>query len=414
MLFPAFAKIQDDTEKLRVNFYKLLSVVGIINFPALLGLMVVANNFVPLVFGEKWNSIIPILQLLCVVGLLRSVGNPIGSLLMAKARVDISFKFNVFKTFLFIPAILIGGHLAGAIGVTLGFLMVQIINTILSYFVMIKPVLGSSYRQYILSLWLPFYLTLPTLAVSYGLGIVLRGHFSIGVVLVTQIAVGALALIVMIIVSRHPLVVEMKRQFCRSEKMKTLLRARLSPPIFCRMAAYVFFGLRFEVFMKLLILGNHTCGNRGDSAILRGLLDAINHFQTEAQVDVMSRYPVSSSWLLNRPVMGDPLFLQMKQHNSAAGVMGRVKKVFRRRYQHQVLLSRVTDTGKLRNIAIAQGFTDFVRLLSGYDAIIQVGGSFFVDLYGAPQFEHALCTFMAKKATVYDRPQRRAVSGGAV
>lgn len=111
----------DDTEKLRVNFYKLLSVVGIINFPALLGLMVVANNFVPLVFGEKWNSIIPILQLLCVVGLLRSVGNPIGSLLMAKARVDISLKFNVFKTFLFIPAILIGGHLAGAIGVTLGF-----------------------------------------------------------------------------------------------------------------------------------------------------------------------------------------------------------------------------------------------------------------------------------------------------
>lgn len=75
VLFPAFAKIQDDTEKLRVNFYKLLSVVGIINFPALLGLMVVSNNFVPLVFGEKWNSIIPVLQLLCVVGLLRSVGN---------------------------------------------------------------------------------------------------------------------------------------------------------------------------------------------------------------------------------------------------------------------------------------------------------------------------------------------------
>ncbi|SPW58036.1 putative flippase (Putative export protein) [Escherichia coli] len=180
VLFPAFAKIQDDTEKLRVNFYKLLSVVGIINFPALLGLMVVSNNFVPLVFGEKWNSIIPVLQLLCVVGLLRSVGNPIGSLLMAKARVDISFKFNVFKTFLFIPAIVIGGQMAGAIGVTLGFLLVQIINTILSYFVMIKPVLGSSYRQYILSLWLPFYLSLPTLVVSSALGIVLKGQLAAG------------------------------------------------------------------------------------------------------------------------------------------------------------------------------------------------------------------------------------------
>ena len=109
--------------------------------------------------------------------------------------------------------------------------------------------------------------------------------------------------------------------------------------------------------MKLLILGNHTCGNRGDSAILRGLLDAINALRPETEVDVMSRYPVSSSWLLNRPVMGDPLYSQMKQHNNAAGVMGRVKKVLRRRYQHQVLLSRVTDSGNLRNIAIAQGFT---------------------------------------------------------
>ena len=162
------------------------------------------------------------LQLLCVVGLLRSVGNPIGSLLMAKARVDISFKFNVFKTFLFIPAIVIGGQMAGAIGVTLGFLLVQIINTILSYFVMIKPVLGSSYRQYILSLWLPFYLSLPTLVVSYALGIVLKGQLALGMLLAVQIAAGVLAFVVMIVLSRHPLVVEVKRQFCRSEKMKML------------------------------------------------------------------------------------------------------------------------------------------------------------------------------------------------
>ncbi|HEB0855328.1 colanic acid undecaprenyl disphosphate flippase WzxC [Citrobacter werkmanii] len=225
VLFPAFAKIQDDTEKLRVNFYKLLSVVGIINFPALLGLMVVSNNAVPLVFGEKWNSIVPVLQLLCIVGLLRSVGNPIGSLLMAKARVDISFKFNVFKTFLFIPAILVGGNIAGALGVTLGFLLVQIINTILSYFVMIKPVLGPSYRQYMLSLWLPFYLSLPTLVVSYLTGITLQGQLLLSMLLALQIAAGALAFTVMILLSRHPLVVEVKRQFCRSEKMKTLLRA---------------------------------------------------------------------------------------------------------------------------------------------------------------------------------------------
>ncbi|ECF3471585.1 colanic acid biosynthesis pyruvyl transferase WcaK, partial [Salmonella enterica subsp. enterica serovar Stanley] len=53
--------------------------------------------------------------------------------------------------------------------------------------------------------------------------------------------------------------------------------------------------------MKLLILGNHTCGNRGDSAIMRGLLDAIRQQAPEAEMDVMSRFPVSSAWLQGRP-----------------------------------------------------------------------------------------------------------------
>ena len=115
--------------------------------------------------------------------------------------------------------------MAGAIGVTLGFLLVQIVNTVLSYFIMIKPVLGSSYRQYILSLWLPLYLSLPTLALSYGLGIILSGHLPLAALLAVQVTAGALAFAVMIVLSRNALVVEMKRQFCRNEKMKTLLRA---------------------------------------------------------------------------------------------------------------------------------------------------------------------------------------------
>lgn len=149
--------------------------------------------------------------------------------------------------------------------------------------------------------------------------------------------------------------------------------------------------------MKILILGNHTCGNRGDSAILRGLVDAISQLAPETDVDVMSRYPVSSAWLLDRPVLTDPLYQQMKRHNNAVCLMGRVKKVLRRRYQHKVLMSNASGDGKLRNIAIPEGFINFIKQLSQYDAIIQVGGSFFVDLYGTPQFEHALCTFMAQK-----------------
>ena len=149
--------------------------------------------------------------------------------------------------------------------------------------------------------------------------------------------------------------------------------------------------------MKFLILGNHTCGNRGDSAILRGLIDAIHTLDKSVQIDVMSRYPVSSASLLGRPVLKDGLYEHMKQANNAAGVMGRVKKVLRRKYQHRVLLAKVTQSGRLSKVSVPKAFTDFVNTLEQYDAIIQVGGSFFVDLYGVSQFEHALCSFMAKK-----------------
>ena len=57
----------------------------------------------------------------------------------------------------------------------------------------------------------------------HTLGATLRGHWSLWVH--SPRTVIALAFVVMIVLSRHPLVVEVKRQFCRSEKMKMLLRA---------------------------------------------------------------------------------------------------------------------------------------------------------------------------------------------
>ncbi len=91
--------------------------------------------------------------------------------------------------------------MGGAIGVTLGFLLVQIINTILSYFVLIKPILGSSYREYILSLWLPFYLSLPTLAVSYGLGWALNGQLPLALLLSNTDCRGRTGFVAMIVLS---------------------------------------------------------------------------------------------------------------------------------------------------------------------------------------------------------------------
>ncbi len=83
---------------------------------------------------------------------------------------------------------------------------------------MIKPVLGSSYRQYILS----FVAAVLSLVADAG-GQLCAGHcaereLALGMLLAVQIAAGVLAFVVMIVLSRHPLVVEVKRQFCLTKK----------------------------------------------------------------------------------------------------------------------------------------------------------------------------------------------------
>lgn len=134
--------------------------------------------------------------------------------------------------------------------------------------------------------------------------------------------------------------------------------------------------------MKLLILGNHTCGNRGDiSAILRGLLDAINILNPHAEVDVMS--PLAGQFFLAAQPPGNGRSTVPANETTATAwraLSGALKSPPSPLPASGIAL-RVTDFGKLRNIAIAQGFTDFIApAVSGPDAIIQVGGSFFVDL----------------------------------
>ncbi|OZQ46312.1 MOP flippase family protein [Klebsiella variicola] len=217
VLFPAFSQIQNDLQKLRINFFKLLSIVGFLNFPALVGLCLVASDFVYVLFGQNWMFIVSAMQLLSLAGLLRAIGNPIGSLLMAKARVDLSFKFNVVKIFMFAPALYFGAKYAAVTGVAVGFLSVQTLNTILTYFVLIRPVLGKCYLEYISSIISPFLHVVPMIMVISFLNEVLtldNKLFSLFI----KILIGVLVYGITILVSKNTLLAEVKSAFLKRSK----------------------------------------------------------------------------------------------------------------------------------------------------------------------------------------------------
>lgn len=147
--------------------------------------------------------------------------------------------------------------------------------------------------------------------------------------------------------------------------------------------------------MKILLVGNHTCGNRGDGAILRGLIESIETIDPSVEINAISRYPISSSYLLGREVKDDVLYhYHFKNKN---GFKGRIIKALINRCLPSLLVSRINNGFWAKVFKVPKEFVDYIQNLKQYDAVIQVGGSFFVDLYGNNQFEHALCAIIAQK-----------------
>lgn len=188
--FPLFAKVQSDNDRLKRGYLSILKLLSIVNFPLLFGLAVVAPTLVPLLFGEQWQPAIILIQILSFVALLRSNGNPIGSLYLAKGRADLGFKWNamVFPTQML--GIFLGAYFGGVLGVALTLLALQITYSIFNYLVLIRTLLGPCLKEYITSIAPAFGLSL-LMALTVAI-VPLTIEQSQGVILTTQILIGVL------------------------------------------------------------------------------------------------------------------------------------------------------------------------------------------------------------------------------
>ncbi len=71
--FSLFSRLQANKADMRRNFLNATRLSSLFAFPAFIGLIMVAPEFVRVVFGEQWIESIPVLQVLLIVGTLQSV-----------------------------------------------------------------------------------------------------------------------------------------------------------------------------------------------------------------------------------------------------------------------------------------------------------------------------------------------------
>jgi PST family polysaccharide transporter len=108
VLLPAFSRIQADNERFRAAYVRSCMLIGLVTFPVMLGMAVVAEPLVRAVLGPKWISTILLFQILAPVGLIQSIQTTIGHIYVAKGRTDWMFRWALAATALLIVSFLIG------------------------------------------------------------------------------------------------------------------------------------------------------------------------------------------------------------------------------------------------------------------------------------------------------------------
>ncbi|HIF23760.1 MAG TPA: MOP flippase family protein [Gemmatimonadetes bacterium] len=116
VLFPAFSQIQDDPDRLRAIYLRVVRVVALVVAPIMVGLAITARPFVLVVLGEQWEPMIPVLRILAIVGLLQSI-NALGSnIYLGTGRTDLAFKVGGGFSVVGVLTIIIGLR-SGIVGV---------------------------------------------------------------------------------------------------------------------------------------------------------------------------------------------------------------------------------------------------------------------------------------------------------
>jgi O-antigen/teichoic acid export membrane protein len=95
VLFPAFSRMQDQPERLASAWIRATRLVGSVSIPALLGLVVLAPDFVHVVLGERWREATPVIQILAGVGMVQSLQTLNSNILQALNRTRTLFRYSI-------------------------------------------------------------------------------------------------------------------------------------------------------------------------------------------------------------------------------------------------------------------------------------------------------------------------------
>jgi teichuronic acid exporter len=132
VVFPLFARVQDDAISLKAAYKKIMLVVLFLITPIIVLMALLADQLVVFLFTEKWLPIVPIFQIICFSGILYPLHLYNLMILQVKGRSDLFLKLEVIKKVILVVIIVISifyGFTSLLVGYVIASIVALFINT---------------------------------------------------------------------------------------------------------------------------------------------------------------------------------------------------------------------------------------------------------------------------------------------
>lgn len=122
---PVLASISEDERERRV-FHKMMRFTAFLSFPCMLGLSLIANDFILVLLGERWAQCVPLMQVLCIGGAFMPLYALYQNLAISSGRSDIYMWCSIAQIALQI-AVILCFHGQGIMGMVRAYTLFNIV-----------------------------------------------------------------------------------------------------------------------------------------------------------------------------------------------------------------------------------------------------------------------------------------------
>ena len=175
-IFPAYSLIQNDAEKLKLTFLKVLQIAAFVIFPLTALMIVVVAPIIPMVLGVKWVGVVSLIPGVALGGMIQAMLRTGAPLFMAKGKPKLLFAVDLISALGVLILIYPFAKYFGLVGLAWAYFAGLALGIPL-WWHMVKSQSGLSNREIMVAI-LPTLLASAILAISVGIPakIFLSGH----------------------------------------------------------------------------------------------------------------------------------------------------------------------------------------------------------------------------------------------